>query len=71
MEITSIYLCTLYHVACVSIFLSSYLTSIICVTGRRFVKNDGFVTGEAMTRSDFYLEIVARREDVPSFETSQ
>lgn len=69
-EIVSLYLCIDYHVSCVSVFLSSYLISIICVTGR-FVQNAGFTTGEAMTHSDFYLEIVARKEDVPSFETSQ
>lgn len=64
-------LCMAYHMACVSIFLSSYLTSIICVTGGRFVQNAGFITGEALTHSDFYLEIIARRENVPSFETSR
>lgn len=33
-------------------------------------KTLAFITGEAMTHSDFYLEIVARREDVPLYETS-
>lgn len=65
-ETVRIYLCIVYHVACVSV----YLTSIISVTGRRSVQNAGFKTGEAMTRDDFYLEILARREDVPLFDFS-
>lgn len=70
MEIVGIYLCIAYHMSCVSIFLSSYLTSIIFVTGR-LMQNAGFIAVEAMTHSDFYLEIIARRENVPLFETSQ
>lgn len=71
MEVVSLYLYIVCHVSCISIFLSSYLTSIIFVTERRFVQNAGFTTGEAMTHSDFYLEIVVRREEVPLFETCQ
>lgn len=54
MEIVSIVFVYRLHVACVSVFLSSYLTSVVYVRGSRFVQNADFITEEAMTHSDFY-----------------